>query len=83
MTNLQTRLTSIRESFAKRAPDNARTIMQRVTQELIDAKRAEQALGAGDKAPAFRLPNATGELVSSDELLARGPLVVTFFRGHW
>lgn len=33
--------------------------------------------------PAFLLPGAEGKLVASDELLAAGPLVVTFFRGDW
>lgn len=33
--------------------------------------------------PDFLLPNAEGRLVGSAELLAQGPLVVTFFRGGW
>jgi len=47
------------------------------------AETAERALKVGDAMPAFMLPNAEGRLVSSDELLARGPLVVNFFRGNW
>lgn len=52
--------------------------------ELLDA--GEVAAGAckpGDPMPPFVLPNAEGYLVRSDELLAHGPLVVTFFRGDW
>lgn len=33
--------------------------------------------------PEFLLPNAEGRLVDSADLLAAGPLVVTFFRGAW
>ena len=44
---------------------------------------AAQALREGDRMPAFLLPNAEGRLVASEELLAEGPLVVTFFRGSW
>ena len=40
-------------------------------------------LKAGDEIPAFTLPNALGRPVSSGELLARGPLVITFYRGAW
>jgi peroxiredoxin len=43
----------------------------------------EQALGVGDAMPAFLLPSAEGRLVDSADLLAAGPLVVTFFRGDW
>jgi len=37
----------------------------------------------GDVAPAFELINQDGELVRSVDLLSRGPLMITFFRGHW
>lgn len=40
-------------------------------------------LKPGDTMPAFVLPTTAGDLVSSDDLLARGPLVVCFFRGGW
>jgi len=38
---------------------------------------------AGDRAPEFILKDANGREVSSRELLAKGPLVVTFYRGVW
>ncbi len=44
---------------------------------------AAQACKEGDPMPGFLLPSADGRLVGSDELLAEGPLVVTFFRGGW
>lgn len=37
----------------------------------------------GDKAPNFRLPNATGQMVMLSELLTDGPVVLTFYRGAW
>ena len=37
----------------------------------------------GDRMPAFNLENTGGETVSSADLLAKGPLVVSFFRGKW
>lgn len=40
-------------------------------------------LQPGDTAPGFALPNALGETVSSADLLAKGPLVVKFYRGAW
>jgi peroxiredoxin len=43
----------------------------------------ERALKAGDRAPEFSLNDADGHAVSSRDLLANGPLVVTFYRGVW
>ena len=44
---------------------------------------SEQAVNVGDEAPAFVLPDATGASVSLAELLARGPVVLSFYRGGW
>jgi hypothetical protein len=41
------------------------------------------ALKAGDTAPLFVLRDAEGKSVSSAELLALGPLIVSFYRGVW
>jgi peroxiredoxin len=35
----------------------------------------------GDPAPRFALPDAHGETVALDDLLARGPVVLVFLRG--
>ena len=40
-------------------------------------------LAVGDTAPDFTLSNAVGQHVALAELLARGPVVVTFYRGEW
>ena len=52
---------------------------------MIWSRRAprKQALKVGDRAPEFTLPDVDGTLVSSHALLAKGPLVVTFYRGAW
>jgi peroxiredoxin len=42
-----------------------------------------EALGVGDRAPDFELRNALGDEVRLSELLARGPVVLTFYRGAW
>jgi len=83
MTTLQKRLDTIRTSFESKAPAEAKAVMHGATEALIDAGLAEHAVGRGQTAPAFELPNSQGELVRSDDLLKRGPLILTFFRGHW
>jgi hypothetical protein len=54
--------------------------------EVEDLRRSgalEEVLGVGDQAPHFALPDAQGEIVSSTDLLAKGTLVVSFYRGLW
>lgn len=43
----------------------------------------ERALDVGTTFPSFELPDATGGTVRSEDLLADGPLVVSFYRGGW
>jgi peroxiredoxin len=60
-----------------------REAMHRATAELIASGQAQRALKAGDKAPDFVLNDPDGKRVSSRDLLAKGPLVLSFYRGVW
>jgi len=52
--------------------------------ERLDAGQvAAEACKPGDRMPGFLLPNTEERLVDSSDLLAQGPVVVTFFRGGW
>jgi hypothetical protein len=83
MARLQDRLDAIREGFEKQAPPEALEIMHRATRDLAAAVEREPGLGVGDTVPRFRLSDQDGNLVDSADLLAKGPLVVNLFRGHW
>ena len=43
----------------------------------------ENAPRPGDPMPPFVLPDETGELITMEALLSKGPLAVMFHRGHW
>lgn len=81
--SLEEQLAVIRESAAQRIPANSLAVMHRATEQLQASGLAEQALGVGDSLPTFALVNQNGREVRSDDLVARGPLVLTFFRGMW
>ncbi|MFI5287358.1 MAG: peroxiredoxin-like family protein [Candidatus Dormibacteria bacterium] len=49
----------------------------------IAASGVAKGLAVGTPAPNFSLPDALGQPVTLSELLARGPAVVTFYRGEW
>src|SRR5690349_21551949 len=81
---LQDRLDAFKADFeSNKAPPEAVAAFHKATAELIASGQAERALKAGDRVPAFTLPDADGVAVSSTDLLARGPLVLTFYRGVW
>jgi peroxiredoxin len=47
------------------------------------AATIDAALKVGQLAPDFKLPDAFGNPVSLSALLARGPVVISFYRGEW
>ena len=47
------------------------------------AELTAHALREDAAAPPFTLPNAAGQAVALDALLAHGPVVVAFYRGAW
>ncbi len=45
--------------------------------------KQSHAVHLGDQAPDFTLPNAHGQMRSLSELLKKGPVVLSFYRGGW
>jgi peroxiredoxin len=58
-------------------------IGEQAVADLFVSGIEERILPVGATAPEFALPDASGRLVRSSDLLALGPLVVNFFRGRW
>ena len=61
-------------------------LLAEVQASIDDVKRSgieARALKAGDRAPAFTLPNAHGAPVSLADLVRHGPVILTFYRGVW
>jgi hypothetical protein len=80
---LQARLDAIREASGTRIPPEARAIMQRGIDDLRASGIMDRIARVGQPAPDFTLPSASGAPVSLAELRARGPVVLSFYRGRW
>jgi peroxiredoxin len=50
---------------------------------LLAGEIGTTAPAPGEPMPPFVLPAQSGALISLEELIARGPVVVSFNRGHW
>ena len=86
--SLQAKLDAFKADFEAgkppyNVPSSVIEVMRRATAELIASGAAGKALKAGDRAPAFTLNDPDGNPVSSTDLLVKGPLVVSFYRGVW
>jgi peroxiredoxin len=57
--------------------------VDRLVARLNQSRVAQSVPAEGEAMPSFLLPDHMGRLVGLDELLAQGPLIITFARGHW
>jgi len=80
---LQEKMDAYKKGMQAKAPKEALEIMHRATETLRNSGILERAVKVGDKAPAFGLENTSGDIVSLDSLLSKGPLVLAFYRGKW
>ena len=81
--SLADKLAAARAASAGRIPPERAAIMHRATDDLRKSGILDRIVAVGKAAPAFELANHDGRRVSSAELLAGGPLVLSFFRGSW
>ena len=64
-------------------PAEALAVIDATDKGLAESDALARALRTGEIAPGFALPDALGETVSLAGLLEDGPVVLTFYRGHW
>jgi peroxiredoxin len=82
--SLQSQLDSITSQTRALVQPERLAVTDASVQSLLDSGLESRILPLGAPAPTFALPDAiNGKLVRSSDLLAVGPLIVTFFRGRW
>ena len=80
--SLSERLDSLAQAVRKLSPPFADAVDRLVTR-LQKSGVGETAPKVGEPLPPFHLPDEAGRIVSLDALLSKGPIAVTFHRGHW
>jgi peroxiredoxin len=80
--SLQEQLRTFAETVRRERPEFAAAV-DRLINRLRQYGAGESAPQIGESILPFVLPDATGQMVSLEELLDRGPVAVTFHRGHW
>jgi peroxiredoxin len=76
------RLTIVAEAIRALNPVYAEAV-DRMVVRFRQASVGESGPVPGEVMPGFVLPDESGHLVSLDHMLARGPVAISFNRGHW
>ena len=80
---LAARIASSVQDFVAALPEDEKQVVTESFAALQASDVAARAVVAGDTAPDFTLPNATGRPVTLHEELQRGPVILSFYRGGW
>ena len=83
METLKEKLEQIKERVEGGISAQFLKIMHGAIQQLESSGQGQRVLQAGAAAPPFELEDQQGNMRKSDQLLATGPLVLTFYRGFW
>ena len=81
--NFQEKLKAIQQRIEGNMPPASLKIMHQATHDLEASGIQDGVLKVGAQAPEFELVNQQQEKISSTALLAKGKLVLTFYRGIW
>ncbi len=76
-------LAELRTNLGKMMPLETLEVFNKDAEDLAHTHASVLKLHQGDKAPDFTLPNATGNAIGLAELLKKGKVVLSFYRGSW
>lgn len=82
-STLAQQLQDYAQEFAKKVPEEVKLKMNQAAELLEQTGIANKAVGKGQQAPNFQLPNVHGDDVELSATLGRGPVVLSFYRGSW
>ena len=69
--------------YTARAPAEVLALIEGAIKEVADSGAVGKAVKVGQAAPDFSLPDAKGVSTSLSALLAKGPVVMVWYRGEW
>lgn len=81
--SLAAQLQARKEAFLQSAPPEKAELYEAGIAEVAASGIYDQAKKVGDSAPDFTLPDPQGKPVRLAELLKKGPVVLTWYRGGW
>ena len=81
--NLPEALRKQKDEFMEKAPAEIVTVMSEATENLSRSGMLQECLQQGEQAPDFSLEDAFNKQFNLHDELAKGPVVLKFFRGDW
>jgi hypothetical protein len=81
--SLTEQLDDLKQQLGREVPGEILEEIGQFLQGLAQSGIEKTSCQVGDKIPSFALPGVKGQLVSSEAILEKGPMVLSFYRGVW
>jgi hypothetical protein len=81
--SLKEQLDDLKQQLGREVPGEILEEIGQFLQGLAQSGIEKTSCQVGDKIPSFALPGVKGQLVSSEAILEKGPMVLSFYRGVW
>jgi peroxiredoxin len=81
--SLATDLSTLKDGAHAQMPKEHSHAISKSIEDFMQTWDPANAINVGQPFPDFILSDATGKQVSMKELLAKGPLLISFYRGGW
>ena len=80
---LKEKLDKMKAASAGKLSDEAKSVVGGATQAVADSVDGRKIPAVGDAFPEFSLPDSTGAIHHSKDIVDSKQLILTFFRGSW
>jgi peroxiredoxin len=81
--SLENQLNDFKKNWSSKVDQSVSNTFQKGIDELIEANIIAKVIKTNDMAPKFSLRDASGKVVSLDEKLKKGRVILTWYRGGW
>ncbi len=81
--SLTEQLNDLKQQLGREIPREILEEIGQFIQGLVQSGIEKTSCQVGDTAPAFNLSGVAGQMISSEDVLAKGPMVLSFYRGVW
>lgn len=83
MKTLKENINGVMQEFASHIPKEHMETLNECIKELVSSRIINKALKVYTKAVDFTLPDTNNQLISLNDKLKRGPVILKFYRGIW
>ncbi|MGN7864721.1 peroxiredoxin-like family protein [Chryseobacterium sp. 22458] len=83
MNTLAKQIEQLNQELSSQLPQEVINAFGKSVDDLKTKNMEDRCIRPGEKMPEFLLPNATGKMIDSNDILKKGKMILAFYRGSW